>query len=113
MSPMPRPPQLPPRKAQIDIKPTFREEFSARNEGLAKQPHPITGTPVTALELALEMFLDHKVARPPRRLPKRFRDHRLEGALGRFRECHLAGDVLLIYRDEGNTLALLERFAQK
>ena len=31
-------------------------------------------------------------------LPTKYRDHRLKGRLSAFRECHIKGDWLLIYR---------------
>ena len=31
-------------------------------------------------------------------LPPKYRDHRLKGRLSAFRECHIKGDWLLIYR---------------
>lgn len=93
-------------EARIDFKPGFREAFEAENIGLARTPHPRTGGSVTALERALETFLEHKITRPPQPLPRRFRDHALGGALSRYRECHLAGDTLLIYRDERGVVSL-------
>lgn len=97
----------PPRRAKIDVKPGFEETFGDKNKGLARPPHPLTGEPFTALERALETFVEHKTERPPRPLPRGFRDHALTGGLSRYRECHLAGDVLLIYRDAGDVVSLL------
>ncbi|MCL2053565.1 MAG: type II toxin-antitoxin system YafQ family toxin [Oscillospiraceae bacterium] len=31
-------------------------------------------------------------------LPPRYRDHQLKGSLSAFRECHIKGDWLLVYR---------------
>ncbi|MCL2693927.1 MAG: type II toxin-antitoxin system YafQ family toxin [Oscillospiraceae bacterium] len=32
------------------------------------------------------------------RLPPKYRDHQLQGKLSAFRECHIKGDRLLVYR---------------
>ncbi|MEK7459712.1 MAG: type II toxin-antitoxin system YafQ family toxin [Patescibacteria group bacterium] len=39
-------------------------------------------------------------------LPNKYRDHQLKGKLVEFRECHIAPDILLIYKIEGNYLKL-------
>jgi mRNA interferase YafQ len=33
-----------------------------------------------------------------RRLPPQFRDHQLEGEFKPYRECHIGGDLVLVYR---------------
>ena len=40
-------------------------------------------------------------------LPAHFRDHSLIGNWRDFRECHLAGDLLLIYQTTGTELILV------
>ena len=47
---------------------------------------------------AMKVFNDCKRSIPPKSLPRGMSDHKLEGALKDFRECHLEGDVLLIYQ---------------
>jgi len=39
-------------------------------------------------------------------LPPKYRDHQLKGRLSVFRECHIKGDWLLIYRIIEDTLVL-------
>ena len=39
-------------------------------------------------------------------LPVRYRDHKLQGSLANFRECHIKGDWLLIYRIVEDKLVL-------
>jgi addiction module RelE/StbE family toxin len=39
---------------------------------------------------------------PPRPLPTKMKDHKLDGPLKDYMECHLAGDVLLIYKLAAN-----------
>jgi mRNA interferase YafQ len=47
---------------------------------------------------AMKTFNDCKRSVPPRPLPRGMRDHKLEGPLKDYRECHLEGDILLIYK---------------
>jgi addiction module RelE/StbE family toxin len=45
---------------------------------------------------------------PPQPLPARMKDHKLDGPLKGFMECHLADDVLLIYKPvPGGAIKLL------
>ena len=41
------------------------------------------------------------------KLDSRYRDHKLSGNWGNFRECHIEPDWLLIYRINDNTLELV------
>ncbi|MFA5751312.1 MAG: type II toxin-antitoxin system YafQ family toxin [Candidatus Paceibacterota bacterium] len=41
-------------------------------------------------------------------LPWSFRDHKLTGSLEGYRECHIQGDLLLIYKRENNILYLID-----
>mgnify|MGYP006275459953 CR=1 FL=1 len=45
-----------------------------------------------------------------KKLPKPYKDHQLKGALAAYRECHLQGDLLLIYTyaQEGLVLVLVD-----
>ena len=40
------------------------------------------------------------------RLPPKYKDHQLKGNLSAFRECHIKGDWLLVYRILEDTLIL-------
>lgn len=40
-------------------------------------------------------------------LPKKYRDHALHGDLSGRRECHIRGDILLIYRKQEDILVLI------
>jgi mRNA interferase YafQ len=51
-----------------------------------------------ALDEAMRTFDDCKRSIPPRPLPRGMKDHKLGGPLKEYRECHLEGDVLLIYK---------------
>lgn len=33
-----------------------------------------------------------------KKLPKEYKDHQLEGELRHYRECHIKGDLLLVYQ---------------
>jgi addiction module RelE/StbE family toxin len=39
---------------------------------------------------------------PPEQLPGRMQDHKLEGPLKGFHDCHLADDIILIYKPLAN-----------
>jgi mRNA interferase YafQ len=43
------------------------------------------------------------------KLPPNYKDHKLQGKLKKYRECHIKGDILLLYRidEEGGSLALM------
>lgn len=41
------------------------------------------------------------------KLPKGFQDHKLNGELSAYRECHIKGDLLLIYKIEKEILVLI------
>jgi addiction module RelE/StbE family toxin len=47
---------------------------------------------------AMTAFDRHKRANPPEPLPAKMNDHKLDGPLKGFMECHLDDDVLLIYK---------------
>ena len=51
-----------------------------------------------ALSEAMKVFNRHKRASPPEPLPAKMHDHKLDGPLKGFMECHLDDDVLLIYK---------------
>ena len=51
-----------------------------------------------ALSEAMKVFNRHKRATPPAPLPAKMNDHKLDGPLKGFMECHLDDDVLLIYK---------------
>lgn len=39
-------------------------------------------------------------------LPEKYRDHQLKGELREFRECHIRGDLLLLYRKRQQILTI-------
>ena len=42
-----------------------------------------------------------------KKLPANYKDHQLNGELSKYRECHIKGDLLLIYRIEKDSLILV------
>lgn len=58
------------------------------------------GYPIKQLEEAVSLLADGKP------LPCNFVDHALTGNWTAYRECHIQGDWLLIYRIEGDVLIL-------
>lgn len=61
----------------------------------------------TKVRDALTEFNKAKREIPPKRLPDRMRDHTLSGPLNGIRECHLEGDVLLLYTHKNDLVKLL------
>jgi mRNA interferase YafQ len=64
-------------------------------------------------KLAQKRGLDLSLLREPLNLlehgeplPAKYRDHQLKGEYSRFRECHIQGDWLLMYRIIEDTLVL-------
>jgi mRNA interferase YafQ len=51
-----------------------------------------------ALDEAMKTFNEYKRSTPTKTLPRGMKDHKLSGPLKDFRECHLDGNILLIYR---------------
>jgi mRNA-degrading endonuclease YafQ of YafQ-DinJ toxin-antitoxin module len=51
---------------------------------------------------AMKAFNEHKRAKPALKLPKKMADHKLDGPLSGFMDCHLAPDVILIYTPQAN-----------
>ena len=47
-----------------------------------------------------------KILRIPAPLPPEYRDHPLSGKYAAYRECHITGDWLLVYRYAGDLLYL-------
>ena len=69
----------------------FRKEFARRIEG-------------TPMEAELLELMDMLVKDAP--LPRNYRDHALAGDWQGYRDCHLRGDMVVIYRVEGDTVYL-------
>jgi len=83
------------RTAIFAFSPLFRNsylEYFAKSPGIANK---------------LKIFKEFKQPRPPKRLPAGFNDHALRGGLDGFRECHLDGDVLLLYTDKHDLMTLI------
>jgi addiction module RelE/StbE family toxin len=61
-----------------------------------------------AISEAMTEFDRCKRSNPPRPLPAKMKDHKLDGPLKGVMECHLADDVLLIYKPiAGGAIKLL------
>ena len=56
------------------------------------------------IEASFKEFLAAKAKRPPDKVPT---DHKLNPPFKQVRQCHLAGDSCLLYRDENDVVALL------
>lgn len=58
------------------------------------------GYPIKLLEEAVSLLANGKA------LPEKYVDHALSGNWTAYRECHIQGDWLLVYRIENNVLIL-------
>ena len=59
------------------------------------------------LERKIKLFITRKTNMPPLLLPKGMNDHKLDSPLGDCSECHLRGNILLIYRLRYSILKLI------
>ena len=57
--------------------------------------------PINEIEKVINLLILGKV------LPSKYRDHVLNGELFGYRECHIKGDLLLIYKIEKENLILI------
>lgn len=85
--------------------PAKREVSFAFAEGFQSSFNEFVEPDTTRAERFAE-FMKKKSKIPPERLPGTMRDHALIGALSGFKECHLDGDVLLIYTHERDVVML-------
>jgi mRNA interferase YafQ len=85
----------PTRKVRFKVALGFRNSYRA-----LKATNPEINDTITA-------FSKCKRQVPPARLPARMKDHALKGKLWGFRECHLAGDILLVYTHRNDIVHLL------
>jgi addiction module RelE/StbE family toxin len=54
------------------------------------------------IKTAMTEFDRCKRANPPKQLPGKMQDHKLDGPLKGYMDCHLADDVILIYKPAAN-----------
>jgi mRNA interferase YafQ len=54
------------------------------------------------IKSAMADFNRCKRAKPPQQLPGKMKDHKLDGPLRGYMDCHLADDVILIYKPIAN-----------
>jgi addiction module RelE/StbE family toxin len=86
-------------------KPAKREARFAFADGFETSAKQLA--PEDSKEAArLKEFMACKGEIPPRRLPGTMDDHSLTGAFSDFQECHLSGDVLLLYTHENDLVTL-------
>jgi addiction module RelE/StbE family toxin len=74
------------KELEWDITPGFRDDWKkakSKNGNIAE---------------AMAEFDRCKRASPPLELPRKMRDHKLDGPLKGSHDCHLDGDVILIYK---------------
>ncbi len=78
----------------------YSVHYSSRFKKSLKRVKKLPGFKSDRLKRAITLLSDGKS------LPEDYKDHKLTGNLKHHRECHLAPDVLLIYRIEDDFLIL-------
>jgi mRNA interferase YafQ len=90
---MPDPKQ---REIQWEVREGFKQSY---RKYLKEQPQ---------IKEAMARFNKCKRAVPAEQLPEKMKDHKLDGPLKGFMDCHLADDVILIYKPiENGAIRLL------
>jgi addiction module RelE/StbE family toxin len=84
------------RKVEFRPKPGFKDRYDAF---LEEDPD---------IDEMMQAFLKSKGKIPPDRLPAKMMDHKLDGKLKGIKECHLAGDILLVYTHENDVIELID-----
>lgn len=64
-------------------------------------------TQYPGVKRTIQVFNELKRKNPPQPLPSGMKDHPLTGKWKGYRECHLAPNALLIYKQEGNNITLI------
>lgn len=78
----------------------YSVQYSSRFKKSLKRVKKLPGFKSSRLKKAILLLSEGKS------LPKDFKDHKLAGNLKYHRECHLAPDILLIYKTEDRYLIL-------
>lgn len=78
----------------------YSVQYSSRFKKSLKRVQKLNGFKPERLKKAIKLLSEGES------LPKDFRDHKLTGNLKYHRECHLAPDILLIYKKEDDVLLL-------
>jgi addiction module RelE/StbE family toxin len=83
------------REVKFEPKPFFQENY----------PKLLKDNP--DIKDKFKTFTDAKKEIPPKRLPNGMKDHVLQGKLDGIRECHLSGNILLLYTHANDVVSLL------
>ena len=78
----------------------YAVHYSSRFKKSLKRVQRLEGFKSERLKKAIRLLSEGKS------LPLDYQDHKLTGNLKQFRECHLALDILLIYKKENDMLIL-------
>lgn len=78
------------------LKIVYTTQFKKDYKKLSK-----TGYDLTKINCVISDLADNK------KLPAKYKDHKLQGKLSQYRECHIEPDLLLVYRIENNNLILI------
>ncbi len=79
----------------------YQVVFSPQYKKSLKKISKSGNFPIKEIERVISLLILGKI------LPVKYRDHSLSGELSDYRECHIKGDLLLIYRIEKGNLILV------
>lgn len=79
----------------------YQVVFSSQYKKSLKKISKSGNFPIKEIERVISLLILGKI------LPVKYRDHSLNGELSDYRECHIKGDLLLIYRIEKGNLILV------
>lgn len=78
----------------------YAVQYSSRFKKSLKRVRKVPGFKPDRLKRAITLLSNGE------QLPADYRDHKLTGSLKHYRECHLAPDILLVYKIEDDFLIL-------
>ena len=79
----------------LEISPIYQEAFQLHRRKDSR------------VQSKIEVFLRAKLASPAEKIPRGMKDHSLYGKLDGLRECHICGNILLVYSLKSNCLRLI------
>ena len=79
----------------------YQVVFSSQYQKSLKKISKSGNLPIKEIENAISLLILGKT------LPVKYKDHSLNGELSKYRECHIKGDLLLIYKIEKENLILI------
>ncbi|MFA5936740.1 MAG: type II toxin-antitoxin system YafQ family toxin [Candidatus Paceibacterota bacterium] len=79
----------------------YQVVFSSQYQKSLKKISRSGNFPIKEIEKVISLLIVGEI------LPYKYKDHKLNGELSDYRECHIKGDLLLIYKIEEQNLILV------